>query len=68
MEYRFVKLQKCRLYVRCSISFEVMLSEVHKLVLLYLTVPVTTVTAERSFSGLKRIKNISEKLDDPATS
>ena len=37
-------------------SFKVMLSEVHKLVLLYLTVPVTTATAERSFSGLKRIK------------
>ena len=37
-------------------SFKVMLSEVHKLVLLYLTVPVTTATAERIFSGLKRIK------------
>ena len=36
--------------------FKVMLSEVHKLVLLYLTVPVTIATAERSFSGLKRIK------------
>ena len=37
-------------------SFKTILSEVHKLVLLYLTVPVTTATAERSFSGLKRIK------------
>ena len=37
-------------------SFKMMLSEVHKLVLLYLTVPVITATAERSFSGLKRIK------------
>ena len=37
-------------------SFKTMLSEVHKLVLLYLTVPVTTATAERSFSGLNRIK------------
>ena len=37
-------------------SFKTMLSEVHKLVLLYLTVPVTTATAERSFSGLKHIK------------
>ena len=37
-------------------SFKKMLSEVHKLVLQYLTVPVTTATAERSFSGLKRIK------------
>ncbi len=32
-------------------SFKMMLSEVHELVLLYLTVPVTTVTAECSFSG-----------------
>ena len=37
-------------------SFKMMLSEVHKLVLLYLTVPVTTATAELSFSGLKHIK------------
>ena len=37
-------------------SFKTMLSEVHKLVLLYLTVPVTTATAECSFSGLKRKK------------
>ena len=36
-------------------SFKTMLSEVHKLVLLYLTVPVTTATAKRSFSGLKHI-------------
>ena len=45
-----------------------MLSEVHKLVLLYLTVPVTTATAERSFSGVEAYKNVSEELDDPATS
>ena len=37
-------------------SFKTMLSEVHKLVLLYLTVPITTATAERSFFGLKLIK------------
>ena len=37
-------------------SLKIMLSEVHKLVLLYLTVPVTTASAERSFSGLKQIK------------
>ena len=37
-------------------SFKKMLSEFHKLVLLYLTVPVTTATAEHNFSGLKRIK------------
>ena len=37
-------------------SFKTMLSEVHKLVLLHLTVPVTTATAECSFSGLKHVK------------
>ena len=36
-------------------SFKMILSEVHKLVLPCLTVPVTTATAERSFSGLNRI-------------
>ena len=36
-------------------SFKTM-SEVHKLMLLYLTVPVTTATAEHSFSRLKHIK------------
>ena len=45
-----------------------MLSEFHKLVLLYLTVTVTTATAELGFSGLKHIKNISVELDDPTTS
>ncbi len=33
-----------------------MLSEVHTLLKIYYTVPVTTASAERSFSGLKRIK------------
>ena len=37
-------------------SIKALLSEVHKLVLIYLTIPVTTATAERSFSALKRIK------------
>ena len=56
-------ISPCLYYIRCcsadfmwQASFKSMLSEVHKLVLLYLTVPVTTSTAERSFSGLKRIK------------
>ena len=34
-----------------------MLSEVDKLVKLYLTIPVTTATAERTFSALKRVKS-----------
>ena len=33
-----------------------MFSEVHKLVKLYFTIPITTATAERSFSVLRRIK------------
>ena len=37
-------------------SLNVMLSEIHKLILIFLTVPITTATAERSFSALRRIK------------
>ena len=37
-------------------SYKILLSEIHKLLKLYLTIPVTTATAERSFSSLKRIK------------
>lgn len=33
-----------------------MLTEVDKLLKIFLTIPVTTATAERSFSALKRIK------------
>ena len=33
-----------------------MLSEIHKLILIFLTVPITTATAERSFSALRCIK------------
>lgn len=34
-------------------SVKALLSEVHKLILIYLTIPVTTATAERSLSVLK---------------
>ena len=34
-----------------------MLCEVHKIMKIYLTVPVTSATAERSFSTLRRVKN-----------
>ena len=37
-------------------TFKRLLTEVHKLLKIYLTIPVTTATAERIFSGLKRIK------------
>ncbi len=33
-----------------------MLGEMHKILKIYFTLPVTTATAERSFSSLKRIK------------
>lgn len=33
-----------------------MFSEIHKLLLIYLTVPMTSATAERSFSSLRRLK------------
>ena len=36
--------------------YKAMLSEVHKLLQLYFTFPVTMATAERSFSSLRRIK------------
>ena len=34
-----------------------MLNEVHQLVRIYLTVPMTTATAERTFLTLRRLKN-----------
>lgn len=37
-------------------SVKSLLTEIHKLLLIYLTIPVTTATAERSFSALKRVK------------
>ena len=37
-------------------SLKVMLSEIHKLIWILLTVPITTATAERSFSAWRRIK------------
>ena len=39
-----------------STIYRSMLCEVDKLLLLYLTIPVTTATAERSFSSLRRVK------------
>lgn len=35
-----------------------MFKEYHKLLKLYLTIPVLTATAERTFSALNRIKNV----------
>ena len=36
-------------------AYQTMLSEVHKLLRLYLTVPITTATSERAFSTLRRL-------------
>ena len=46
-----------------------MFSEVHKIIKIYLTVPVTSATAERSFLTLRRVKNylrttMTEKCPD----
>ena len=35
---------------------KIMFSEIHKLIQLFLTVPATTATAERSFSTMRRLK------------
>jgi len=37
-------------------SFKILLTEVHKLLRIYLTIPATTSTAGRNFSALQRIK------------
>ena len=37
-------------------SLNILLNEIHDLLRIYLTIPVTTSTAEHSFSGLPRIK------------
>ena len=46
----------CELFNSCEIS-KTMLSEVFELVRLYLTVPMTSATAERTFSTMRRLKN-----------
>ena len=43
-------------FKNCTFA-KTMLSEVHKVIQIYLTVPVTSATAERSFSVLQRVKN-----------
>lgn len=53
--------QVTRIQTLCQVfnhqsSFKTLLSEVHNLLRIYLTIPVTTSTAERSFSALRRIK------------
>ena len=37
-------------------TFKIISLEIHKLLRIYLTIPVTTPTAERKFSALQRIK------------
>ena len=54
--------QATRVHTLCDIfnhqpGLKNILTEVHKLLKIYLTIPVTTSSAERSFSALKRIKD-----------
>ena len=46
----------CQVFNSCNCG-KTMLNEVHQLVRIYLTVPMTTATAERNFSTLRRLKN-----------
>ena len=45
-----------QLFITCSYS-KTMLREVSRLLRIFLTVPMATATAERSFSALRRLKN-----------
>lgn len=45
-----------------SSIYQNMLCELNKLLLLYLTIPVTTATAERSFSSLRRVKTYLQNI------
>ena len=50
-----------KVYTICNVlndqpGIKSLLTEVHKLLRIYYTIPVTTASAERSFSALKRIK------------
>jgi hypothetical protein len=47
----------CEILNACQIGKQ-MFKEYHKLLKLYLTIPVTTATVERTFSALNRIKNV----------
>ena len=49
--------QVTRIQTLCEVfniqpTFKILLSEIHKLLRIYLTIPVTTSTAERNFSAL----------------
>lgn len=46
----------CQLFETCKFS-KTMLNEVHKVLQLYLTIPLSSATAERAFSTLRRLKS-----------
>ena len=46
----------CQLFETCKFP-KTMLSEVHKILQLYLTIPLSSATAERAFSTLRRLKS-----------
>ena len=59
--------QLIRVQTLCQIlnlqpTFKVLLTEVHKLLRTSLTIPVTTATAERNFSALRRIETYLRSL------
>ena len=43
-------------------TLKMLLSEVHKVLKFYLTIPITTANAERCFPALKRIKTYLQNL------
>ena len=43
--------------MKANPTYKLILSEVHKLLRLYLVIPITSATAERTFSVLKRLLN-----------
>ena len=46
----------CQLFETCKFP-KTMLNEVHKVLQLYLTIPLSSATAERAFSTLRRLKS-----------
>ena len=61
----------CQLFETCKFA-KTMLEEVHKVLQLYLTIPLSSATAERSFSTLRRqdifaVEHVTETLKSCCT-
>lgn len=62
-----VKVTNVRTISEAMLQSEIykgMLSEIKRVLKLYFTFPVTSATAERSFSSLQKIQNLFEKFSD----